>query len=752
MESSNKLRKGGQPPKMSGADLNLRELEARLREKEQTIEFLGAQLSSREAALRKITSSLGWRILSRYGKIKYRYLLPVYRLFRSKPQESTPSSGICPQCGSFIGSPFNTTAGGFPALPWLQYPRNALPEDLFETNFYEVVCFPIIDWDFRFQRPQQLMARFAAAGHRVFYIAQNFRSSGPLYSLSEKGKNIFEVTLKGPSRHVYQEKLDDVARDELLLALNAMRRDLSLGATLAVVQLPFWWPIAERARREFAWPVVYDCMDYHAGFSTNRAEMIEQESDLISQADHVVASSITLEEETRRQTSKVLLLPNACDYEHFACVGPAMGSRPVVGYYGAIAEWFNSDLVADLAKRNPQWDFMLIGSTDTGDVRQLAKLPNVTLIGEKPYVDIPSWLDKFNVVILPFKLNRLTQATNPVKIYEILASGKPLVSVPIPEVSALAPMIRLATTPQDFEQEIIASLQEPDSALVESRRAFARENTWEKRFEVLGPVVHSVFPKASIIIVTYNNLSLNRLCLASLFERTEWPNFEVFVVDNGSTDGTREYLLEAQNNFPDLQVILNEKNLGFAAANNIGLQKADGDFVVFLNNDTVVPRGWLSALIRHLNGDSSIGLIGPVTNAIGNEAMIQVGYEQVEDMPKWAADYVRENDGRLFPIPMLALFCTVMRREVLDQVGPLDERFGIGMFEDDDFNHRIRDLGLKILCARDSFVHHWMKASFNLLADADYSRIFEENRKKYEEKWGEAWKPHCSTSPNPVDQ
>ncbi|PYS62440.1 MAG: glycosyl transferase family 1, partial [Acidobacteria bacterium] len=348
-----------------------------------------------------------------------------------------------------------------------------------------------------------------------------------------------------------------------------------------------------------------------------------------------------------------------------------------------------------------------------------------------------------DVVIIPFKRTPLTESTNPVKAYEILAAGKPIVSVPIPEMRALSRFVRLASDAKEFEQEVSAALAENEPKLVEARRAFAKENTWKQRYAVLAPAVREAFQKASIIVVTYNNLELNRLCLESIYARTEWPNFEVIVVDNNSTDGTREYLKEAEENFPNLRVVLNDSNLGFAAANNIGLRQATGDYLVLLNNDTIVTRGWLSTLIRHLQADVSIGLIGPVTNNIGNEAKVDVGYSDPEDMPAWAASFVREHDGQVFSIPMLAMFCLAMRRDVFEKVGWLDEQFGIGLFEDDDYTHRVKTNGFRIVCAADAFVHHFGQAAFKkLVANGEYQELFDENRRRYERKWNIEWVPH----------
>ena len=587
------------------------------------------------------------------------------------------------------------------------------------------------------------MSRFAAAGHRVFYISQEFRDYGAPYSLTTKLPNVYEVSLIGPDRHVYTEALDHRAVDVLAASLDALRRELSLAATVAMVELPFWRPLVQRVRIQFGWPIIYDCMDYHAGFSTNRGEMLEEEAGLVTSSDCVLVSSRFLEVEVGSRAKKLLLVRNGCDYDHFAKVqSREPGPRPVVGYYGAIADWFDTDLVSDLAEGHPEWDFTLVGSTFSADLRRLGALSNVSMPGEQPYAQLPRWLEQFDVLILPFKRTPLTQATNPVKAYEILAAGKPLVSVPISEMKELAPLVRLASNVSEFDREITAALAENTAGAVEQRRAFARENTWQKRFETLSPVVRESFPPASIIIVTYNNLELNRLCLQSIFSNTEWPNFEVIVVDNGSSDGTAEFLTEAAGKYPGLKVILNKGNLGFAAASNQGLKQAVGEYLVLLNNDTAVPRNWLSALIRHLSADPKIGLIGPVTNEIGNEAKVPAGYSSLHEMPAWAAAYMREHDNEVFEIPMLAMFCVAMRRRVFEQVGFLDERFGMGMFEDDDYTRRLRGAGYQICCSRDSFVHHVGSASFRKLDTSDYFELFERNRRLFEEKWGEVWRPH----------
>jgi polysaccharide pyruvyl transferase CsaB len=250
--------------------------------------------------------------------------------------------------------------------------------------------------------------------------------------------------------------------------------------------------------------------------------------------------------------------------------------------------------------------------------------------------------------------------------------------------------------------------------------------------------IASAFPMISIVVVTWNGFAFNRLCLDSLTARTEWPNVEYLVVDNGSTDGTRDLLEDRARRDGRIRVVLLPENRGFAAAANAGLAAARGDVLIVLNNDTVVTRGWATALARHLAADPKLGLVGPVTNAIANAAQVPVAYADVGELPAWSAAFVREHDREAFEIPMLALFCAAMPRSIYQEVGPLDERFGIGLFEDDDYNRRVREKGLGVRCARDAFVHHWQMGSFRRMPREEYFALYAENKHRYEEKWNAA--------------
>lgn len=255
------------------------------------------------------------------------------------------------------------------------------------------------------------------------------------------------------------------------------------------------------------------------------------------------------------------------------------------------------------------------------------------------------------------------------------------------------------------------------------------------------PVVDSPAyePRVSIIVVTFNQLVLTRMCLETLLDAFECK-IEIIVVDNASADGTPDYLRDLAAKNPCVRPIFNTTNFGFAAANNQGLAVARGEVMVLLNNDTIPASQWLHALIRRLD-DPAIGLVGPVTNRIGNEQQIDALYRNISQLEEFAVENAVVHKGEDVDLQSLAMFCVAMRRDTFMRVGPLDEQFGLGLFEDDDYAMRVRAAGLRVVCARDAFVHHFGEGSFGeLFADGRYSRLFEANKKRFEAKWQVEWK------------
>ncbi|MCE5336968.1 MAG: glycosyltransferase family 2 protein [Desulfobacteraceae bacterium] len=243
----------------------------------------------------------------------------------------------------------------------------------------------------------------------------------------------------------------------------------------------------------------------------------------------------------------------------------------------------------------------------------------------------------------------------------------------------------------------------------------------------------------SIIIVSYNGLEETTApCLESIFRYTPGKGYEVIVVDNNSSDGTASYLTGLMAREPRLKCVLNGSNRGFAGGNNDGIGMATGNVLVLLNSDTLVRPGWLEGLTGPLSRDSGIGLIGPVSNAVGNEQKIHTDGKAPESVIEQGLRWAARSRGRSFETEMLSFFCVGFRRDVLDRVGLLDEGFGRGFYEDDDYSLRVRKAGYRLVCAEDVFVYHKGGGSFGK-PGSDVKNLLRENRRRLEKKHGE---PH----------
>ena len=289
----------------------------------------------------------------------------------------------------------------------------------------------------------------------------------------------------------------------------------------------------------------------------------------------------------------------------------------------------------------------------------------------------------------------------------------------------------------------------PDDAPLEpvSRRPTVLADRTVEAIAGRAPAAHGVrtdrgYKQASILVVAHDGEVFTRLTVESVLSETDFPNYELVVVDNGSTDGTAAYLDAVAALHPNVRVLRNGENSGFPAATNQALAAAEGSLLVILNNDVLVTAGWLSRLADQVErrGDC---LVGPVTNRIGNEAEIAAGYETWGELREFARDRASRYAGATFPIPTLTMFCLAMPRSVYERLGPLDEQFGVGTLEDDDYSMRARREELPLLCAADVFVHHFGESSFGaLVASGRRDEILEENRRRFAAKWGEEWQPY----------
>ena len=247
--------------------------------------------------------------------------------------------------------------------------------------------------------------------------------------------------------------------------------------------------------------------------------------------------------------------------------------------------------------------------------------------------------------------------------------------------------------------------------------------------------------KASIIVVSFNGLhETTAPCLRNVFEKTTFPEYEVVVVDNQSTDGTPEFLAGLAMQEPRLKILLNSTNRGFAGGNNDGIRAAEGDVLVLLNSDTLVTEGWLEGLTGFLENHPSAGLVGPVSNAVGNEQRIHTGGRIPSEILEEGETWTSWSRGDFFETERLGFFCVAARSRVIEEVGLLDEGFGRGFFEDDDYCIRVRRAGYRLVCLEDVFVYHRGSAGFGK-TPADTKALMKRNKALLERKFGIRYRP-----------
>jgi len=608
---------------------------------------------------------------------------------------------------------------------------------------HDLIWLGVIDWHFRIQRPQHLATHLADMGARVFYISVVFEPAderGRFRIIESPHLGVFEIRLRlwsDASESIYQG-LSEAAVGELHLALDELIAALGVHAPIVLVEHPAWHKVACGVPGA---TVVYDCLDLATGFSNVANSLAASEAAMLAGADLVIAASRPLAEHVSQQRSSILIR-NAAEVDFLAqgFSDRDAGERPIIGYFGAIAEWFNVEWIERCAAAHPHWDFRLIGRTDGCDTSRAAKLANVRFYGEMPYRKLPDLLREFDVAIIPFRIVELTRCTNPVKLYEYMAAGKPVVAAAIPEVIEATDLVYIADDASSFADRIEEALAEDSSALRARRQDWAREHTWASRARQLREALDASFPLVSVVVLTYNNWQYTKACLFAVRNWSDYPNLEIIVVDNASKDGSREKLCELERQDERVQVILNDANLGVAGGYNVGLRAARGDYVILLNNDTFATRGWVRDLIRPMQLDPRIGLTGPLTNDIGNEQRVKIAYGTMQEMQQAARRFVRGRLRRTLEIGNLAFFCVAIRRGVLEEIGLLDEVYGLGYYEDDDYCRRAAQANYKLVVADDVFVHHAHSVSFDKLGEKATEQMAR-NRVIFEQRWGH-WAPH----------
>jgi len=379
----------------------------------------------------------------------------------------------------------------------------------------DILCISTTDWDEIWGSRQQVLSRLAKAGHRVLFVE---RQVGPEHLLRDAGLRARKTARwRLPGRHRidenlwtwqpplmlpgrYYSKVLNAAGQLLLRSrLKTVLAEAGFGNPILWLYPPHSAPLIGKFNEIM---VVYHCIERFAGGQTGwkRRIMLLQETDLLRKADLVFCHSEGLQQLYQAQCrTEIRFIPSAADVSFFQSteeVHPAVHHipRPRIAVAGTFDNRIDTALLMALSSAHPEWSLVLIGQIRPGRVnlKSVLSAPNVHYLGFYPHEELPTLLNGMDALIIPYVRNELTEYINPVKLYEYLAVGKPIISVSLPEVKRLKPWVAIADEHGLFVRAVEESLAHDSVDCQKERRRIAHAHSWDLRVQEIWQFIQDV--------------------------------------------------------------------------------------------------------------------------------------------------------------------------------------------------------------------------------------------------------------------
>lgn len=402
-----------------------------------------------------------------------------------------------------------------------------------------IIYFSTINWDSIKQRPQHIALELSK-NHYMIYVEPHislFSAFLTRYrqvnSLKKINENLFVYS--PPFLLPFGLKnllINNINKNILLKLIAKIQKKLDFYPAAVFFSHPSYCDIAEKILTNYSF---YDCMDEYSEFNAQHANQVilnKMEENLIKKVGAVIVSSNELYKKKKNNAKKIYLIPNGVNYDFFVnvqndCSFPCHSHKngnplsniaacfrwndnkneawqksfikpselsllsPVIGYLGTIADWLDTDIIEYAIKTKPDWWFVFIGPVQNKYFKKyILKYDNVLYIGKIPYEILPHYLKSFSIGIIPFKINTLTIYVNPVKLYEYLATGLPVVSSALPDVVNLnnENLVSIYTDKNDFIKKIEQNLYNTNENKI-LRQEFAKQNTWANRVQSIEQII-----------------------------------------------------------------------------------------------------------------------------------------------------------------------------------------------------------------------------------------------------------------------
>jgi len=350
----------------------------------------------------------------------------------------------------------------------------AEPYDSENTKSYDIIVFCHLRWQFVYQRPQHIISRLSKK-YKILLIEEPIGAS-------QDQESSGDINYVSPNLHILQPKVNSIDEIAAILPEYVSTKSAAVGWFYS----PSFSPLLQAMEFD---TIVYDCMDELSLFKGAPQELINQEKYLMAHADIVFTGGKSLYESKTKLHGNVHCFPSSVDETHFAQAlhGREVPSdinmlrHPVVGYFGVIDERIDLELLEKTAKSLPQIDFVMIGPLAKIHDSELPRAANIHYLGMKSYEELPQYLRRFDIAMMPFALNDATKFISPTKTLEYMAAGKPIISTKIKDVARdYSDCVHLIDSAAGFAVAILRILEQEDQSQTRERyREILRNTSWD---------------------------------------------------------------------------------------------------------------------------------------------------------------------------------------------------------------------------------------------------------------------------------
>jgi len=383
---------------------------------------------------------------------------------------------------------------------------------------HNILCISSIDWGFVWQGHQEIMSTLAANGNKVLFI-ENTGVRSPRLSDLPRLRQRFTNWRKG-TKGFRQERENLIVYSPLIFPFPYSRVARLINQFFLLRKLRHWmrttdfhspiiWtflptPITHTLIRELLpTATIYYCIDDLAASSTAARPIVSAEEKLFRTADLVFVTSQKLQERAAKFSSRVHRFPFGVNYQNFenARLGDTQAphdiesvKRPIAGYIGGIHKWVDLRLLETTAKSLPDVNFVLVGPAQV-NIESLSRIPNVHILGIRPHQTLPSYIKRFDVGLIPYKLTEYTANVYPTKLNEYLAMGVPVVATDLSEIRRFnadhSDIVNIATDADAFRHSVESSLTEVGEEAKDRRISVAQQNSWPAKIREMSVLIQN---------------------------------------------------------------------------------------------------------------------------------------------------------------------------------------------------------------------------------------------------------------------